>query len=364
MGMFGLDFAQESAINSGLGFEYTAEDDAMMEAFDAIECFEEPEFAFGRLALENATNFHNLTMAIAIDEMNTLIATKEEVVYEESKFSSIMDKVKKAIQSAWQKAKGVFEKIMNIISGWVQNDKKFVETHKKAVNKFKGTVTVKGYNFTHLEEDIEAGASEAFDKSLKAVNLDTVADPEKALLDATKGDMGGFGDKMRANCVPGFSGKSLEAGKFTKELNKYFRNGEEEAKEIKFTAANGEKLLNEVSSCKTAKASAKASYEGVKKYFKFLIAAADKIEAQANNAVKNKRDASHADKVSKAVGKWTSCCNQAINIAHVMMNAHIANINAAHNQAKKVVVAMANGGDKEEKKEKVGESALESVVFI
>jgi len=47
-----------------------------------------------------------------------------------------------------------------------------------------------------------------------------------------------------------------------------------------------------------------------------------------------------------------------------MMNAHIANINAAHNQAKKVVVAMANGGDKEEKKEKVGDSALESVVFI
>ena len=353
MGMFGLDFAHESAYTNNLGFNYTAEDDTMMESMEAIPCADDFDYAFARIELESATNFHNLMMAITVNEMNVFMATNEEVIYEESSFSKIIDSVKEAIDKAWQKAKGIFQKVMDTISGWISADKKFVEKYGKAVREFNGKVKLKnGYEFTHIDSsDFETRAIVAFNQvaNVKGLFDHDGSGSKKGELDYST-DIEEFASKMRAKCIPGYGGEKLSMVDFGKEIDKYFRNNKEKSDTVYFTKDKAEDLLKEISEAKISKKAARASYDAVKKYFAMLKKEAQYVQSAATAANKEMLTKEHKNDrktAEKGVGRFVAMCNKAIIIGHTMMSGHIRNINAAHHQAKKVVLKMVRGEDED-----------------
>ena len=328
--------------NAGFNAELTAEENAYFENCEGIECKDDIDFAVSRMMLENNENFYNLAMAITSAEIQHYVATNEEVIYEEGRLKSIFETIKKAIKKAWEKVKGFFKKVFDTIGGWLQTDKKFVEKYKPIVDKLTGEVEYSGYTFTNLDSDKEDLSGCTGYKNATEISIDKIKGAygddesvEKAL------------DQMRGYAVGKSSSEPVKSDDFGTALKKFYRNGSSEKSSMKVGKEAAKKYLEEqVGDAKGLKKSAKASYKACEAFFKNLIAMANKAEA---NATKGKTKDESKD-VSKAVGRFTKICNGGITISHQVMNAHVAAINAAHTQAKAIIVKVAEEVRKQEGK--------------
>lgn len=336
-------------LENAIGFAgLTAEEEAFFENCEGIECKDDVEFAVPRMMMENNENFYNLAMAITNAEIQHYVATNEEVIYEEGRLSSIWNSIKAAVKKAWEKVKGFFKKVFDTISGWLKTDKKFVEKYEKTVREFKGSVEVSAFTYTHLFDDVEdiSGAEKDF-------FVEKVADATDEWVEKSV-------NEVRAKAL-GQSG-SLKAEDFGAELKKFFRNGKSEKESRTFTSAQANELIAEVKDCKDAKKAAQASYKACEKYFKALMADIKKGEAWSyKEADKDGKVNGESKKdVAKAVGRYTKICNKCINISHTIMMAHVAALNAAHADAKSIIlkiVAEANKNKDEKKPEVQNNSA-------
>lgn len=342
-GMSNLSVQNESVNEE---FELSAEDRAFFENCEGIACADDIEFAIPRITMENNENFYNLAMAITTDEIQHYIATNEEVVYEAGKLKSIFDKIKEIIKNAWRKLQGVFDKVFQIISSWVTPDKKFVEMHKDTVTKFAGTIEIKGYEFANLDS-----------KAPYANMMNAISKKYNDFKGKAGKDVDVESSKLRGAAV-GKSGTEISSEDFSNALKEFFY-GARDAKTIKFTSANAETLLKEVSEEKTWRNAAKAAHEACKKEF-------EKLQAEANAAEKaysadmdaaTPASGSHTqeskDAVSAAVAKYIKYTNQAIATSNIVVKAHVGAISKAHDQAKKVIREMvieANKAKREEEK--------------
>ena len=359
----------------------TEEQTAFFESCEGIECKDDVDFAVPRMMMENNENFYNLAMAITADEIQHYVATNEEVVYEGGRLKSIFETIKKAIKKAWEKVKGFFKKVFSTIQGWITTDKKFLEKYEDVVKKFKGEVEVSSYKFTNLFGDPE----DLTQATIPALKINELARKDDSFVDDEC-------DKIRGFALKGGAGEykaeaTIKADDFGTELKKYFRNGKAEKSSVKFTSKDATDLIAEIRDCKTSKAAAKKSYDACEKFFKGLIADANKAEAQAEAVAKDgkakvsdmedrfgKSDALSVGKeksyktenVSKAVGIYTKICNRAITISHQVMQAHVSALNQAHSEAKTVILkiaAKANSGDDKKAKNESG-SMLEGFSLI
>lgn len=328
----------------------TAEEAAFFENCEGIECKDDVEFAVPRMMMENNENFYNLAMAITNAEIQHYVATNEEVIYEEGRLASIWNSVKAAVKKAWEKVKGFFKKVFDTIAGWLKTDKKFVEKYEKVIRDFKGSVEVSAFTYTHLFDDVEdlSGAE------------DDITDVEKAA-DATDEWVEKSVNTIRGKAI-GYSGP-LKAEEFGAELKKFFRNGKSEKESRTFTSAQADELIAEVKDCKDAKKAAHASYKACEKYFKCLMAEIKKGEAWSyKEADKDGKVNGESKKdVAKAVGRFTKICNKCITISHTIMMAHVAALNAAHADAKSIILKIAAEANKkkdDKKPEATGESGM------
>ena len=346
------------------GFEMTEEDDAMMEAFEEIPCTEDNiDDAMMRIALESVENYHMIVEAIMMDEFNEYVATNEEVVYEEGRIKKVTGAIVTFIQNAWQKIKGVFTKLFDTIANSIKNDEKFIKDNEKAIKKFSGELELKGYKYQNLSADPYSRIMDKFESETD----DIMADAGKSL-DLNSDDIGKI-KKSDMNKISKITQKlpdilrgaaigseKCTAGEFNKELKKYFA-GSDEKSTIKLTPTE---VIDEIKSGKIIKANAKASYDGLKRYFNSMIKEAKATEKKAIDLSSKKTV--KENNIAACVGAFNSACKNAVNIATIVMRVHVSAINANHRQARAAAAEMARkGGSSSSKKKSTNESALDLI---
>ena len=347
------------------GFEMTEEDDAMMEAFEAIPCNEDDiDDAMMRIALESVENYHMIVEAIMMDEFNEYVATNEEVVYEEGRIKKITSAISSFVQNAWQKIKGVFEKVFDTIASAVKSDERFLKDNEKKIKKYKGELEVKGYKFQNLGTTVYTNIDSAFMSNVRT-KLESTFKNSGDDADYATGVQGGKTKiksltKMTEE-LPGILrkavlGEDCDAGDFSKKLKKFFA-GSDDKVTLKISP---EQAIKEIRTAKATKDNAKKSYDNCKTYFNNLLKKVRDIEKKAIGYT-SRKDVKE-NKVAEAVGCFSKAVKTSINIATITMRAQIAAINANYRQYKAAAVEMARGGGSSSSDTKsTNESALDLI---
>lgn len=332
----------------------TEEDDAMMEAFEAIPCNEDDiDDAMMRIALESVENYHMIVEAIMLDEFNEYVATNEEVIYEEGRIKQITGAIKKFVENAWQKIKGVFQKAFTMIDTAVRNDKAFLKANKEKILKFSGKLDMKGYSYKDLGANPYTPIQGAFTNAVGSISkyidkTDGIASKgdDKSL----KENIEGLDNTLRGAAV----GKgTCSAEEFNKELKLRFVTSSDKVD----LSMNPADVVKELETAKTTRAKAQAAYNSVKGYFNALIKSNNAMEKTAIKAT-SRKDVKESG-VASAIGMYNKACKSAVNIATQVVRAHLSAINASHRQTRAVASKMA--GTKSSGEKSTNESALDLI---
>ena len=289
------------------------------------------------------------------------MVTHEEVVYEESRIKKVTSKITSFIQNAWQKIKGLFDKVFTAISNTVKNDEKFLKANEKAIKKFSGEIDMKGYNYTNLGANPYDKIMSRFNSELDAIKvkglkMDDSYGYAKSVSTGTASNYEKFKDNIADKLRGAAVGKdTCSSSDFKKELKKYFA-GSSDKEKIKMSP---DEVISTIKDAKKIKAAAKAAYDSCKKYFKNLMDMAKTIEKQAIQSTSRKEV--KEGNVSKAIGAFSASCSKAINVATVVVHAQVQAINAAHRQARAVGSYMASKSGSSKKS--TNESALDALQF-
>ena len=345
------------AVEGGFG-EMTAEDDAYMESIESIPCYDDPDDAFMRAAMESVENFYAIANAITVDEFAQYIATNEEVIYEEGKITKIFDNIKEWIKKGWAKIKGIFEKAINMIESKIRDDKKFLDKYK---SKIAGKeVTLKnGYSISWSD----ASNTDYIKKLQNSFNVKTSMITTTLSLASNSGTyekfVTGVNDLKEEDIMKNIRGRvfgsdndNLTQEEFNARLKE--KLNPEKTSGVNIKAADA---INEVENAKSSKAAIKSQYNSTKQFFDTLMKQADTVKKNAITIV-GKSDAKEAG-VMKAVGKWNSMCKSCITLAHQIEKAQLSAINKLRSQSRAAIVKMAQ----EEKKDN-GSSKNESASFL
>lgn len=353
-------FSESSVEDENYSAELTEEEDAMMESFESIPCPEDDlNDAVMRITLETVENYHAMVEAVTFDEIKEFMVTHEEVVYEEGRIKTITSKITSFIQNAWQKVKGLFDKVFTAISNAVKNDEKFLKANEKAIRKFSGELDMKGYNYTNLSADPYAKIMSTFQKETEDL-ITFKTDSEYGNATRMYKSTANKAEKVRDEIQDKLRGAAIgkdkcAASEFKNELKKYFA-GSSDKEKIKMSP---DEVISTIKDAKKIKAAAKSSYDACKKYFKNLMDLAKRIEKQAIQA--SSRKEVKENNISRGLGAFSAACSKGINVATVVIHAQVQAINAAHRQARAVGSYMANKGGSSKKS--TNESALDALQF-
>lgn len=136
---------------SGYDFEDTEFEvtDEELNAEGVIECFDDPDVACYRIALENEQNYNAVLAAINEQEIYSegVKDTAKEVKAKAAKYFAW---IKKMVEKFWAKVQGVFKKVMDTINSFVLSNKAFVKKYRPVASQIKTPAKskdFKGFNF-------------------------------------------------------------------------------------------------------------------------------------------------------------------------------------------------------------------------
>lgn len=132
-----LDLFNESTL-----FEEDFVEESALDEVEAIPLKEGEDLtdAYYRITLENVQNFNNIFNTIATNEMRSLEKNNGEVVYEGIDVKRIGSTIVEAVQTAWAKIKGFFEKAINAIMSL--SEKGLLKSYENAIRDGKLTAGV------------------------------------------------------------------------------------------------------------------------------------------------------------------------------------------------------------------------------
>lgn len=343
----------------------TEEEDAMMEAFEAIPCNEDDiDDAMMRIALETVENYHMIVEAIMLDEFNEYVATNEEVIYEESRIKQVTGAIRKFVENAWQKIKGVFQKAFDMIASAVKNDERFLKDNEEKIKKYKGNLKIKGYKYQNIGTTVYTNISGVFTTEVES-KVNSVFTMSGDDADYAKKVEGGKNTVKKLSTMvddlPGklrkaVLGKECDASDFSKELKTFFA-GSSEKVEMELSP---DTVVKEIRNAKATKDSANKAYKSVKEYFNKTLKTVNDIEKKAVN-YSSKKEVKEKN-IAAAVGLLSKACKTSINIAETVSRTQLAAISAYRRQAKAAAMEMLrkSGGESSDKKS-TNESALDLI---
>lgn len=349
----------ESSVNTIGELELmTEEEDTVMEAYEAVPCAEDNvDDAMMRIALENVENYHMIVEAIMMDEFNEYMTTNEEVIYEEGRIKKVTSAIKRFIENAWAKIKGVFDKVLTAIDTAVRSDKKFLEANREKIKNFKGNVDFKGYNYKNLDSNPYSSVIGAFTNTVgsifkyidKSNNIAKTGD-DKSLKDAIEN----LSDSLRGAAV---DKGTCTASDFTKELKMKFAGSSEKVD----VSMSSDAVIKELETAKATKAKVKGAYNSVKSYFNNMIKSNNAMEKVAVNAT-SRKDVKESG-VSAAIGLYNKACKDAITVCSQTVRVHLSAISASHRQTRAIASKMA-GTKSESDSKSTNESALDLIQLV
>lgn len=360
MGTLGSTSVYEGALD-----EMTEEEEAMMEAVEAIDCPEEDfRDAFARVNMETLDNYHRIIEAVMFDEFNEYVATNEEVIYEEGRVKKVLDTIKSAIKKAWAKVKGIFNKFFTWLSQSVGNDSTWLDAHKKELNNYKGSVKIKGYPFDKIDDcsmygKISSKFEETFGEVKKYIiykdddkgvgnRVDKVKDAKSAMGSGFMKDPDKYSDELKSAVISTYK----PGGDFGKELKKYFYGADDP---YDITISNVGSVVSNLKAADKQKKAANKAYKDCEKFFNKLIKEADKLASQISSKL---GDAGSG--ATRAIGAYNKACNDSISVANQVLNAQLGAIKSSYNMNKKVARQVVGGYETKAN----NESALDLLSFI
>lgn len=350
---------EESALD-----EMTEEEEAMMEAVEAIDCPEDDlADAIARVNMETLDNYHRIVEAVMLDEFNEYINTNEEVVYEEGRVKKVVGTIKAAIQKAWAKVKGIFKKFFAWLSQMVGNDSKWLDAHKKELNKYKGSVKIKGYPFDKIDDCSMYGKiSSKFEKSFGDVKKYIIykGDNEERIssIKGAKAAMSGgsstmpnlekYSEELKSAVVSSYK----SGGDFSKELKKFFYGADDP---YDITISNVGSVVSALKGADKQKKAANKAYKDCEKFFNKLMKEADKLASQISSKL-----GEAGSGATRAIGAYNKACSESIAVANQVLNVQLGAIKSSYNMNKKVARQVVGGYETKAN----NESALDLLSFI
>lgn len=352
-----LDYLRESQIiknENNINEGYTEEDDAVMEAFESIECYDQPETAMYRIAMESVEDFHDIIDSIKVLELSEYMSTNEEVVYEEGKVATIVKGIITLIQQAWQKLKGVFDKMLSDIQSWVKQDEKFIKKYEKQILESNAIFYTEWYHFNlkAIQSPICDRIFNEFihitDRSMDNVSTEEHIQDEIHFL--TNNEEGGLSEILRR--------KALEDDKAYTPNNRIFGNGlilyfgmskANNMEKIKYKKNLAPIIIDEIKTASASKKAAKASYDSAKKGFSKII-----------NDVKKHDKKTESKQTLSLFSAYSTACKNAIAICNIALAYQMKAIKASHAQARRIAMEVIKY---DKGKETVKESVLDKITL-
>ena len=315
------------------------------------ECSYEPGLE-GAMAIvaESEANYNAIMRAVGIEELAVYESTGAEMVYEAGNISSFFGKVKEFFKKIIEKIKALFKKFFAMFDSYTKSDKEFLNKYRQVLARVNTRdFKYKGFKFTHLDiniSNINDKLESEIGITLDKVSLKNEKDSlEKILKDFE--DREEIVEKLRSIAIGESS--SLTQSEFTKELYRYFRDGEDtkqELDDIKVLDILGN-LQNNSNLVKTAK----KSYSDLEKSLKKIIRDLEKTEKDLSkdlpSKTENDKDEIRALKV-RTCSELIALLKEKITVLNTLNGANLTALKDCSRQSKAICVALINYKPKNE----------------
>lgn len=329
-----LGFGRSSVMESMTGGFEPEVEETTLESVSALDESVDPMDFILQVAYENEMNMKNLDMAIMAEEYMFLRESGQEMVYEGSAITSIIDKFKAGVKWLWENIQKFFKSVMKKIDDALKLDQRFLDKYKK---KAAGKTAMIAGNKALMDTDsvktqaellmnkIADKSREVFDeleKNDNAISYDTIDDIMKDL---------GIGENYFSNAIKGVAPK--------KEQQKF----------------SADEAITQFEKSKKVKDGIKKIYSDNKKVINEHIKAAKKMESAA------KKHKIVPTETSKAIHSTVKVLNKLGSTLTLTNKTYVKIINLARAQYKAIIVAAAAKATSENTNESV--SIIDSIEF-
>ena len=329
-----MGFGRTSVMESMMGEFEPEVEETTLESVAALDESVDPMDFILQVAYENEMNMKNLDMAIMAEEYMFLRESGQEMVYEGSAITSIIDKFKAGVKWLWENIQKFFKSVMKKIDDALKLDQRFLDKYKK---KAAGKTAMIAGNKALMDTDsiktqaellmnkIADKSREVFDeleKNDNAISYDTIDDIMKDL---------GIGENYFSNAIKGAAPK--------KEQQKF----------------SADDAITQFEKSKKVKDGIKKIYSDNKKVINEHIKAAKKMESAA------KKHKIVPTETSKAIHSTVKVLNKLGSTLTLTNKTYVKIINLARAQYKAIIVAAAAKATSENTNESV--SIIDSIEF-
>lgn len=265
--------------------------DEEMNAEGVIECFDDPDVACYRIALENEQNHNAIMLAFAEQEITSLEeGVKDTLADGKAKAKQFLGWVKKQIQKFWAKVKGVFKKVMDTLASFVLSNKAFIKKYRPYASQMKKPKNKKefeGHEFGNLTINYEKVADLL--KGKKSEIMRTAKNADAIAVSKDAGDRRSFINALGNEIRTIICSTTTTAESFDENLRTKLYGG---TKVKKLSIKEFAHYLNELESTADTKKDAKDGYKEAEKSIKKLLSTVKEVESELNE--KGKEDAAKA----------------------------------------------------------------------
>lgn len=326
------------------------------------------------IAAESERNFGSLMLAVGMQELMSYQESGIDFIHEAPNVKAFFSKVKQFFITLKEKIWSVVKNFIAAIQSRFMKGEKFATKYGDQIRKGFAAIKdddfkVKGFKFTHVDFNIANDIKEmgnAIKGDLPLLQDAQMADVEKFINSGDHKTMSGSDVQSllgtyRAICV-GSNGE-LSDSEFTKELFKFFRNGESEKKELKKSDVNINRVLDSLKAGRQAIKKANKNYRDLEKELNKCIKKTSEFESKLANY---KGENQNAGKALSAVSQMVSISKSMLNICTQLNSAHLAAMKAELAQSRRIAMRCISRDNKVEKKLIGNESAslIGSVQFI
>ena len=160
-----MGFGRTSVMESMMGGFEPELEETTLESVEELGDGVDPMDFMLQVAYENEMNMKNLDIAIMAEEYVFLRESGQEMVYEDTKLQSIIDKFKSGVKWLWEQIQKFFKTVQKKFDEILKLDDRFLDKYKdKAAGK---TAMINGWAIEALDCDAIADVGESSIKSIR-----------------------------------------------------------------------------------------------------------------------------------------------------------------------------------------------------
>lgn len=319
-----MGFGRTSVVESMMGEFEPEVEETTLESVAALDESVDPMDFILQVAYENEMNMKNLDMAIMAEEYMFLRESSQEMVYEETKMQSIIDKFKSGVKWLWENIQKFFKTVMKKIDDTLKLDQRFLDKYK---NKAAGKTAM--VNGTASLMDISSIGDEG--KNL----IGNIAKKSSIIYDQLSRDnaIGNFSDATWKNVYKTIGIEITDENDTPKAVMRALLKGKKAEKTTQQFKADD--AIEQFSKSKEVRTALKEHYNENKKTVNAQIKAAKKMESAAKKFKVVPTD------TSKAIHATIKVLNKLGSLMTMVNRTYVKMINMARAQYKAIIVSAA-----------------------